>query len=127
MFKERAQMIMFANMVALPSMLPGILLTTIYNHAYEKAIIFTLVCVYPCYVFYSKFHLIKSVAGYLTRFYISCIMLAFSFLLVSIAPEKDNMFGGAVFFVMLPCIIFTSYILTKSEPAIKLKHLIENS
>jgi len=120
-------MMRFANMVALPTFIPGLVLMLVYKNEFESALLITIASSFSFYDFYKNYNLIKSVEGYLKRIIISAIIFAACLLLIEISPEKDNAKAGAVFFVFLPCVFITTHMLSSSRPAKEFKKLYENS
>ena len=98
-----------------PVLVPGLIFYSIIYGYGGKAFILILVLAYGLFLFrkYSKFFF--KTKGFAKRFVWSILLVNFSMVVLTFAPEANNAFAGAALFLFLPSLILSANLLSGNK------------
>lgn len=96
-----------------PVFYPGVVYGSLLHDNIEKFLIFTIVLGVAVFLLYPHIKVIKCVKGFLPRYIIAMLLVSGSLITLEHTNEKS----GVIFFLFLPSMFISIYLLFKSAPA----------
>jgi ABC-type multidrug transport system permease subunit len=106
-------------MFGLLTVYPGMVFYLFVHGKWDKLVTVSLLASVALYFFIKNYRVFGEVKGFIKRVLISTFIVSGSVMIAAVSPVEKNALAGAVFFLFLPSVFISNYLLTKSKPALK--------